>query len=416
MSRATILVLTASHLCRNPRVVKEATALGAAGYDVTVMSVSEVERFARMDAELARDLPFRRHVIDLTRDPRRARTTRFLQRGATWGARWLCRNLHLESARALGPAGALLRAARAQTADLTIAHTEIPLWAAQILIKDGRRVAVDLEDWYSEDLLPADRRSRPLRLLRQAEAFALHHAAYVSTTSASMAAALAESYRCPAPLVLRNTFPLQPNSRLDRPTGTEPPGFIWFSQTVGPGRGLEQFLDAWAQTKQPSTVNLLGDARPGYREELLARLPSSRRAALRFLPLVSPAELPGKLAEFDLGLALESRQPRNHNLTISNKILQYLNAGLAVIATDTAGQGEVMRAAPACGLLLDTSPARACAARLDALVGDRQRLHGCQAAARAAAAADFCWEQDAPRLLAAVAGALHPSPRAGAPS
>ena len=45
MSRAKILILTASHLCRNPRVVKEATTLGAAGYEVTVMSVCLQERF-----------------------------------------------------------------------------------------------------------------------------------------------------------------------------------------------------------------------------------------------------------------------------------------------------------------------------------------------------------------------------------
>ena len=70
----------------------------------------------------------------------------------------------------------LLALARSHAADLTIAHTEIPLWATKGLIHDGRRVAVDFEDWYSEDLSVADRRSRPLQLLRKAERFALNHA------------------------------------------------------------------------------------------------------------------------------------------------------------------------------------------------------------------------------------------------
>ena len=48
MSQKKILILTASHLCRNPRVVKEATTLGTAGYDVTVMSISVQERFERL--------------------------------------------------------------------------------------------------------------------------------------------------------------------------------------------------------------------------------------------------------------------------------------------------------------------------------------------------------------------------------
>ena len=294
--KKSILILTASHLCRNPRVVKEATTLGAAGYEVTVMSVSMQERFRRIDLELMRGLPFQLKVIDYAANTPRARAADFLQRSATWVSRLLCSRLKLELAQSLGPASALLRFARSHPADLTIVHTEIPIWAAQYLIRDGRRVAVDVEDWYSEDLLFADRRSRPIRLLRQAESFVLNHAAYASATSDSMAAALADAYRCPKPIVLRNTFPLQPRSRIDRPAGTEPPAFIWFSQTVGPGRGLELFFSAWSRTRNPSRVYLLGDVRPGYGQHLLSRLPEARRADVSFIPLVTPDELPFKLA------------------------------------------------------------------------------------------------------------------------
>jgi len=406
MNRKTILILSASHLCRNPRVVKEATTLAAAGYDVTVMSVSVRGEFERLDRDLMAGRPFRRKVIDYTATTLRARTADFLQRGATWGARRLCRTLGVESAQALGPAGALLRFARSQPADLIIAHTEIPLWAAQPLIRDGRRVAVDMEDWYAEDLLPADRLSRPLRLLRAAERFALNHAAYASATSESMAGALAAAYGCPKLLVLRNTFPLQAGSRLDRPSGAEPPAFIWFSQTIGPGRGLEAFLAAWAQTKTPSRVHLLGDIQSGYRQQLLSPLPETRRAEVAFHPLVAPDELPAQLAAFDIGLALEPHSPRNRDLTITNKLFQYLNAGLAIVATDTAGQAEVMRAANDCGLLVQANKPAQFAAKLEELIGDPTRLRACQLAARAAAEREFCWEREAPRLLEAVARAL----------
>jgi hypothetical protein len=225
--KGKILILTASHLCRNPRVVKEANTLGAAGYDVTVMSVSVQERFERIDLELMRGQPFQRQVIDYAAKDISAQTMDFVQRSATWSARLLCRTLKIELAQSLGPASALLRFARSHPADLTIAHTEIPIWAAQYLIRDGRRVAVDVEDWYSQDLLFADRQNRPLRLLRDAEDFVLNHAAYASATSDSMADALAESYRCPLPITVRNTFPLQTQSRMDRPASDGPPGFIW---------------------------------------------------------------------------------------------------------------------------------------------------------------------------------------------
>jgi glycosyltransferase involved in cell wall biosynthesis len=403
---SSILILSSAHLCRNPRVLKEATTLGAAGYDVTVMSLSTQARFERMDLELMRGLPFKRVTIDYSANTVGARLADFVQRGATWAARRMCGELEVETAQTLGPASALLRFARRFPADLTIVHTEIPIWAAQHLINDGRRVAVDVEDWYSEDLLYADRQSRPIRILRHAEEFALRHAVYASATSQSMADALASSYHCPPPIVLRNSFPLQTASRIDRPASTGAPSFIWFSQTIGPGRGLELFFAAWARTTRPSKVYLLGDERPGYRQKLLDRLPAARRDDLHFIPLVPPEQLHGKLTEFDIGLALEPRWPLNRNITITNKILQYMNAGLAIVATDTAGQQEVMAAAPDCGLLITAHETTEYAAKLDALIGDHARLRAAQLASRAAAEREFCWERETPRLLAAVARAL----------
>ena len=401
-----ILILTSAHLCRNPRVVKEATTLGTAGYDVTVMSVSVHPRFEQMDRELMRGLPFKRLVIDYAADTTRVQLADFFQRGATWAARQLCTRFGLESAQTLGPASALLRYARSFVADLTIVHTEIPIWTAQYLIKEGRRVAVDVEDWYSEDLLFADRKSRPLKLLRQAEQFALQHAAYTSATSHSMAASLANTYDCPTPIVIRNVFPLQSVSRINRPAGDRPPKFIWFSQTIGPGRGLELFLAAWSRTRAPSSIHLLGDERPGYCDHLRQLLPVERRGDLQVIPLVTPEELPGKLAEFDLGLALEPHWPLNRDITITNKILQYINAGLGVIATDTAGQTEVLQAAPDCGLLIKAGETTALVRELDALLADPARLRSMQEASRRAAENEFCWAQESPRLLAAVEAAL----------
>lgn len=401
-----ILILTSAHLCRNPRVVKEATTLGAAGYEVTVMSVSVHPRFEQMDRDLMRELPFKRVVIDYSLDTRAARVADFFQRAATWTSRQLCSKFGIETAQSLGPASALLNLARAFPADLTIVHTEIPIWTAQHLIKAGRQVAVDVEDWYSEDLLYADRKSRPLKLLRKAERFALQHAAYTSVTSESMGASLAAVYGCPVPVVIRNSFPLQAISRLDFPSGQQPPKFIWFSQTIGPGRGLELFLAAWSRTRHASSVHLLGDERPGYCDHLRQLLPVERRGDLHTLPLVTPEELPRTLAGFDLGLALEPHWPLNRDITITNKILQYINAGLAVIATNTAGQVEVMNTAPQCGLLIKAGETTQLAAELDRLLADPARLRSMQQAARLSAETKFSWEHESPALLSAVETAL----------
>jgi hypothetical protein len=188
------------------------------------------------------------------------------------------------------------------------------------LLRQGRRVAADFEDWYSEDLLPEDRRNRPLQLLRKTETDLMRHAVYKSTTSAALSHALAGRYGGDRPHVITNAFPLQPDPRTGAPG--EPPAFFWFSQTLGPGRGLELFRAAWLRTTRPSRLVLLGESCSNYHQQFLAGLPADFRSRVSFLPLVPPAELPALIARHDIGLALEQSFIVNRDLTISNKILQ----------------------------------------------------------------------------------------------
>lgn len=403
MSR--VLVLSGSHLCQNPRALKEATTLAAAGYDVTLLHVSVRADLAATDERLMSGQSFRRETLDLVRP-----VPGFLARLRTRLARAATRRLGRSSASALGPARALLARARTLTSDLLIAHTEVPLWVAQQLRGEGRRVAVDLEDWYSEDLLPADRSARPLELLRVAERFALHHAASVSVPSGAMARALHTAYAGNPAVVVRNSFPLQPDHRVLRPPSARP-RLVWFSQTIGPGRGLEAFLALWHRLEHAPAIQLIGRIRPGYREQLLSNIPGSHHAALHFEGPVPPETLPSRLADFDVGLALEAQVPPSRDTTITNKILQYLNAGLALIATPTAGQREVLAQAPGAGVLLPGDPT-AGVELLRGFLSSAESVRSAQVAARAAAEREFCWEKESPRLIAAVTAALAHRPAA----
>lgn len=402
-----ILILSASHLCRNPRVVKEATALGNAGYEVIVLTVSWLPAYRNLDLDLVQGLPFHLQTVDFTDRSPRSRLLAMGWRARTRVARTLVRRFGWELPTALGPAGTLLRRARDIPSDLVIAHTELPLWIADRFLSEGRRVGVDLEDWHSEDLLPEDRQHRPVKLLQRVESSVLRRAACAFTTSEAMADALAGNYGCPRPVVIRNVFPLQPVSRIDRPSQPGPVNFIWFSQTLGPGRGLEEFLELWSRTTVPSAVHLLGESRDGYFQKLTSPLEPAQRHRIFNHSAVPPADLPRRLADFDIGLALELRQPRSRELTITNKLFQYLNAALAVVATDTIGQREIMERIPPAGLCLADTALQNKVKQLDAFLADPGRIHTAQMAARAAAEREYCWEKEQGRLLEAVARALH---------
>ncbi|ATC65702.1 glycosyl transferase family 1 [Nibricoccus aquaticus] len=402
-SRRRILIISSGHPCRNPRPVKEATTLAAAGYDVTLLTPSPDPALALLDKELLKGRHFRHEIVPAPHS--------FSQRLRQWLARRLVARGY-ESIHALGNPAALLRAARVNHADLVIVHNELPHWIGTRLLASGQPVAADFEDWHSEDLLPADRTHRPLKLLRATERKLLHRARYVSTTSHALADALHARYGGPRPEVLTNAFPLQPAPSVSQPSTLNsqpapPPSFFWFSQTLGPGRGLEAFLAAWKLTTAPSRVVLLGEPVPGFEQKLLAPLSSAQRTCIRFLPLVPNAALPALIAEHDIGLALEDPAIVNRDLTITNKILQYLNAGLALVATDTAGQREVLACSPDAGLILPRiADATEHARLLDHLLADSSALLARKQAARLLAETQYCWEKESPRLLALVEKAL----------
>ncbi|MBC8011946.1 MAG: hypothetical protein H7067_17805, partial [Burkholderiales bacterium] len=62
---ARILVVTNGPLARNPRVWKEASALGAAGHEVTVLTPRNHAPSEPLDAALCAAAPFRRVTVDL---------------------------------------------------------------------------------------------------------------------------------------------------------------------------------------------------------------------------------------------------------------------------------------------------------------------------------------------------------------
>jgi hypothetical protein len=97
---------------------------------------------------------------------------------------------------------------------------------------------------------------------------------------------------------------------------------------------------------------------------------------------------------------------RSRDLTVTNKILHYLLGGLAVVASDTAGQREVAEKAPEAVTLYQSGSPEALAKALDCLVGAPDRLARAKAAALQAAEATFCWERQQGVLLEAVALAL----------
>ena len=275
---------------------------------------------------------------------------------------------------------------------------------------EGHAVGADIEDWYSEDLLPEARVGRPVALLRRCEAQLVRHGRHVTTTSEAMAQALAGAYGGTTPLPIYNAFPWAERAGLDGAVSDREdrsrPSLHWVSQTIGPGRGLEVLCEALRRVAHPVEVHLRGRADEGDLCWLQDLFPDDLGHRLFVHGLVPPAELLARIAEHDVGLALEAYDPPSRNLTVTNKILHYLVAGLAVIATDTAGQTEVAALAPGAVRLCRGGDAAGLAQQISALVEEPGALERAKAAALEAAGVRFSWEHQAKALVSSVERAL----------
>ena len=396
-----ICIITGAHLCRNPRVVKEAKTLADAGYELCVITVWTHKTWLDIDRSFI-DPQIRYQGIDLTGTrPWKKLLARVKRRIFIE----LKRTFNLETAFSLNyNLTELYQIARREKADLYIGHQETGLIIGGWLLKQGSNVAFDLEDWYSQDLLPEARKAVPLKLLERYERFAFKRGRYLATTSQIMANTMASHFNASPPKVVRNVF-------LDPVPNGNSPRFIdrkdqsrcsifWLSQTIGPGRGLEDLIQALNQLPELKLdIHLRGNSVDGYQQTLTAQLVHKDQHQLYFHEPVSPIELPHRIGEHDIGLALEQSSPPSRDLTITNKIMHYLQCGLAVIASDTQGQREVAEAAQGAVFLYPNHQIEKLSEQIRELCQDKKRLQEIKTKAKEVFYRQFNWELESDKLL-----------------
>jgi glycosyltransferase involved in cell wall biosynthesis len=413
-----VVIASGNHLCSNPRVVKEADALSAAGFDVHVLGGAYKSELKKRDALLAEGKAWSyRAAYDLT-ESAAARLKLKLQRKL---------GLILWSkARVANPwqifygTGRLSRAVARIDADLTIAHWEAAMPAAVRQMRRGKRVGIDMEDWFSEDLLPYARSSRPIGMLSDWERELLS-GAHSTCTSEAMGDALVARYGCRRPVAIRNVFPSAERNTLDGgwrdrvgftgindPTSprpeAKPVSVFWYSQTIGPGRGLEELFAAVAHLRGNFEVHLRGDI-GGYEGWFDGLLTPQLREKTHTHAVVGNNELLSRISEHDVGFAGERPEPPSRDLTITNKFFQYLQGGLAVVASATAGQKEGASGAPGAVMLYQPGDLDGLKQTLQCLIDDRAKLRAMRAAAWEVSDR-LSWENEAPKLVEAVRQAL----------
>jgi hypothetical protein len=240
--------------------------------------------------------------------------------------------------------------------------------------------------------------------------FAAEGAAFVTAGSDAIARACLEELRIPA-IPINNVFSLPaspPSDARSRPRGDEFAAY-WFSQTIGPGRGLEDVVRALGLTPRSASLTLRGCPAPGYVESLLALAGrQAPRVRIAIEPPAPPASMIDACRAFDLGVSAEQGHVRNRLLNLPNKATTYPLAGLPVALTSTAGQSPLAKDLGSGALAFAPGNVASLAEQLVPLMTDAARLAEAREASWGAARVRWHWDHELERgaLLAAVSRTL----------
>jgi glycosyltransferase involved in cell wall biosynthesis len=167
--------------------------------------------------------------------------------------------------------------------------------------------------------------------------------------------------------------------------------FIWFSQNIDQGRGLEDILPVLDEFYDRIELHLIGNVRAQFNNEYL-----KNRDYIRLHGTMPQSKLHALLSSFDIGLAIEPGKDLNNILAVSNKIYAYSQSGLYILATGTEAQRQFISERPWAGEIL-TSTERSMKETIAWLIDNLQWIRK-EASDRSKKAKDFAWEKEGERL------------------
>ncbi len=419
---ARVCLVTTSTPSANPRLVKEADALAAAGHNVHVVGAHWVDWATEADAALVAGRRWTFSVVDWRRGSRP---------GLWWSSR-----LRQHAARricgVLGPrrgvadraltrvAPELAREVERHPADLFIAHN---LGALPIAIDAARQrnvpVGFDAEDFHSGQLSPA---REPLlhAITESIERRCLPACDYVTAAAPLIADAYASLCHIATPAVILNVFPrrFRPASvAASRPGSADRDRLrlYWFSQTIGPDRGLEDAVAAVGLLGDPRVeLHLRGRWQDGYERRLRQHAAGAgvRDERLVAHATADPDSMVALAADMDVGLALEPPASRNNDILWSNKAFTYLLGGIPVVLSRTTGQTALASLFGDAAVTYSPGNAAELAAALERWTRNPAALTAARDLAWRLGEDRYNWEVEAPRFLSIVSEVLDRGPRA----
>jgi glycosyltransferase involved in cell wall biosynthesis len=396
-----VVLVSSGQPSLNPRLVKEADALTAAGYEVTVLYAYWNNWGTTFDNDL---LPTKKWTsVRVGGHPTEARFTYLLSRcihkAAKAGMKLFGPAMFAEAA--ITRSGYFLsRTAKKYRADIYIGHNLGALSAVVVAAKSNSKpCGFDAEDFHRNEV--SDHKTDSDVILKTfLEDKYIPKINYLTTSSPLISEEYKRLYT-QKPEIILNVFPK--GGYIEPVADTGVIKIFWFSQTIGHSRGIEEIVEAVKLSGQHLfALHLLGQCTAGFKKKLLAM-----GVAIQFHSPIPPGELISFARQFDIGIAAESKVPFNRDICLTNKIFTYMQAGLAIAASDTNAQSALLNANPLIGKIYQQNDIKSLAELLLFYHQSRVRLMESKKAALNLAESKFNWNIESRKFLAVVQKALN---------
>ena len=386
-----IVIITTAQPSSNPRMRKEADALASAGHLVHVLYAFNARWAEEADkAILSRALWTHERIGG---SPVSGKGQYFLSR--------IRRKIfavigHSGEAHCRGY-GQYVRIIRQRRPHLVIGHNPGTLPILTRIQKDvGIPVLFDAEDFHRGEFAAGSDSATSVMRLEDEHLTQLNA---ISAASPLIGEAYAKLYPHLRVSTINNAFDrtLQPGFKSNPEDGLR---FVWFSQVIGPDRGLQPFLELLGKFGAcPVELTLIGQATQGVRDELTERA-NRVHCTLRFQPPLPESDLVEFLSHHHFGLALEQGKTVNRQICRTNKLFVYPLAGLATLATATQAQVEFFDEHPSAGSTFSSE--EDLLQQLHHWAENREELESCRKRAWQLAQNHLNWEAESGVLLSLV--------------
>jgi glycosyltransferase involved in cell wall biosynthesis len=406
LSISKITLVSTGQPSVNPRLVKEADAFSEAGYDVTAVYSHWSDWALGYDKKLLSKKKWKAILAggNIFENKASYLITRIKQKLFSMLAHRLGFGNGFAERTLSRAYDELLSEAKRTKADLYIAHN---LGSLPIAVKAAKfnksKAGFDAEDFHRQETTD-DQNSFDYKIKKYIEDKYIPQIQHFTAASPLIAEAYQKLFPGKNVTVINNVFPFQSLNLLGLGDGLK---LFWFSQTIGPDRGLEEIFEALSQIKDKNwELGLLGnlsEQHMAYFEQVVKQFKiQNSKFKIKFLEPVHPEEVILVASTYDIGLALEQKKPFNRNICLTNKIFTYLNAGLAVIATDTLAQKKLMDEHPEIGKTYEVGNVISLVQILNHYLDHKEALIKTKQAAFLLAQNELNWQKESLKLLALI--------------